>query len=69
MATADAILADLKIVVSALSLLESLGQDIAPAISSLYQLIFLGQPLTDAQRAALQTSHQALTAALQAPLA
>lgn len=69
MATAETILADLKIVGSALLLLQSLGQDIDPALSSLYQLVFAGQPLTDAQRAALQTTHQQLSAALQAPLA
>ncbi|MBB3453873.1 hypothetical protein FHT86_002129 [Rhizobium sp. BK313] len=69
MATADVILADIKIAVSALSLLEALGQDIGPAIASLYQLVFLQKPLTDTQRAALQSSHQALSAALQAPLA
>jgi len=69
MATADVILADLKIVGSALALLQALGQDLGPAIGAFYQLVFMGQPLTDAQRTALQSSHQALSAALQAPLA
>ena len=69
MVTADAILADLQIVGSALALLQALGQDIGPAISAFFQLVFMKQPLTDAQRTALQSSHQALSAALQAPLA
>ena len=69
MVTADAILADLQIVGSALALLQSLGQDIKPALGAFFQLVFLKQPLTDAQRTALLGSHQALSAALQAPLA
>lgn len=68
MATAEAILADLQIVGSVISLLQSLGQDIQPALGAFYQLVFLKQPLTDAQRASLQSGHQALSAALQAPL-
>lgn len=69
MATAEVILADLKIVGSALALLQSLGADIGPALGAFYQLVFMGQPLTDAQRTALQSNHQSLSAALQAPLA
>jgi hypothetical protein len=41
----------------------------AKTTDSFYQLVFMKQPLTDAQRAALASSQQALSAALQAPSA
>lgn len=67
--TSDQISADIQLAVSALSILYSLGQDITPAIIALYQTVFLKKALTDDQRAALLANHNALSSALQAPLA
>lgn len=68
MATADEIANDIKIAVSALSLLYSLGQDLEPALTALYQTVFLKQPLTANQRASLLANHQALSNSLQQPI-
>ncbi len=68
MATADDITNDIKIAVSVLSLLYSLGKDEGPAIAALLQTVFLGKPLTDDQRAALGANHLALTNSLQQPI-
>ena len=69
MASADETANDIKIAVSAISLLYSLGKDLEPALLALYQTVFLKQPLTADQRASLLANHQALSNSLQQPIA
>ncbi len=59
-----AILTDATAVVNLAKLAVDAGKDAAPFIESLYQTLVQGQPLTDEQRAALQTQEDALRAAL-----
>lgn len=66
--SADQINADLKLVVSLMTLAVSLGQAVEQFLPMLVQLIF-GKPLTAAQRAELAKSNSDMSAALQAPLA
>lgn len=68
MANVNDIANDIKIAVSAISLLYSLGEDLTPALIALYQTVFLKKPLTDDQRAALLANHQALSNSLQQPI-
>jgi uncharacterized tellurite resistance protein B-like protein len=67
--TAEQILANAQLAFMALQALIQLGKDEEPALAALWQTLVLKKPLTDEQRQALLSSHNEMSAALQAPLA
>jgi hypothetical protein len=64
----EALLADVQSVAQLANLALELGEDAAPFVAQIVDLIANKQTLTDAQRATLLQQEAALRAKLQAPL-
>jgi hypothetical protein len=61
------IVADAGYIVTILNSVVTTLEDAEPFLQALYNLLILKQPLTDAQRAALEASEATLRAKLNAP--
>jgi len=62
-----AVVTDAQYVLQLGTMAVSLGADVAPFVTTAYDLLVNKTTLTDAQRAALQTQEDALRAQLDAP--